>query len=168
MSRALCEACGRREAEVFLKQIVNNQVSQQALCRACAEKAGLAAGVPNLLIGLLAGLGGPAGPGARRPPRLQCPSCGALFGEFAQSGRLGCSDCYEALRAPLSDLLRRIHGAVRHAGKRPAEEARTRKGAETLEQLKKSLRSAIEREDFEEAAGLRDRIRRLDKEDGPR
>ena len=163
----ICSSCQTREAQVFLKQIVNSQVTQRALCHECAQ---LAAGSPSagpdaLLMQVLAGLeslltGAP--PEARKPQ--QCPTCGLRYSQFQETGRLGCADCYEAFRPALTELLRRIHGSDRHRGKLPkgSREAKERSHRrEELKLLQRKLKSAIEGERFEEAAGLRDQIQRL-------
>ena len=78
-------------------------------------------------------------------------------------GRLGCGDCYEAFKAQLGPLLKRIHGADRHVGKIPLRIGKTVKDTRTLQELKMKMERAIQTEDFEEAAKLRDKIRELEK-----
>jgi protein arginine kinase activator len=80
--------------------------------------------------------------------------------DFRSTGRLGCAHCYSAFEASLRELLRRVHGNSRHEGRRyepPRAELMER--ATTLGELKERLRHAIESEQFELAADLRDRIR---------
>jgi protein arginine kinase activator len=98
---------------------------------------------------------------------VPCPACGASLRDFRQSGRLGCAVCYEAFESHLRDLLRRLHGSARHEGEAyrpqglaPAPAAAPRGGA--LEELREKLRRAVEAENFELAAELRDRIRVLE------
>ncbi|MBI4347732.1 MAG: UvrB/UvrC motif-containing protein [Elusimicrobia bacterium] len=163
----LCSDCQTREAQVFLKQIVNSQVTQRALCQECAQRLGAApAASPDaLLMQVLAGLeslltGAPAEP--RRP--VQCPTCGLRYAKFQETGRLGCADCYEAFRGPLTDLLRRVHGSDQHRGKLPkgSREAKERlQRGEELGRLERALKAAIEAERFEEAAALRDKLQKL-------
>jgi len=62
----------------------------------------------------------------------------------------------------LRDLLRRLHGSSQHVGERyepPGEQADPR---HQLLDLKDQLRRAVESENFELAAELRDRIRVLE------
>ena len=160
----LCSECGKIEAEVFLKQIVNNQVASRALCRDCAQDAAGSAATPAaLLLQILAGLGGLMGRGVSLD-LLKCKGCGLRYAQFKETGRLGCAECYEAFRAPLSDLLQRIHGAKRHSGKLPkgSREERDRSDlSQELSKLQKQLHEAVSGEQFEEAARIRDRIKRL-------
>lgn len=163
----LCSDCQTREAQVFLKQIVNSQVTQRALCQECAQRLGAApsASPDALLMQVLAGIeslltGAPVE--ARRP--VQCPTCGLRYSKFQETGRLGCADCYESFEAALADLLRRVHGSDQHRGKLPkgSREAKQRdRRREELSRLERALKTAIEAERFEEAAALRDKIQQL-------
>jgi len=93
-----------------------------------------------------------------------CLRCGASFQDFRESGRLGCSDCYQAFEAPLRDLLRRLHGSTHHLGERYAERAPAAVVVdhELAADLREQLRLAVETENFELAAELRDRLRVLE------
>jgi protein arginine kinase activator len=92
----------------------------------------------------------------------ECPACGIKFLDFRNSGRLGCPHDYEAFRDQLVPLLENIHGEARHCGKTPRREPRTRQIRAELAQLRKQLQQAVNRENYEEAAKLRDKIRRLE------
>ena len=170
----LCTQCDKNEAEVFFKQIVGNQVTQYVLCRGCAQDKGLAI-LPKDPFGIMAGLGAMLKRSAARPQTaLKCGACGIRWGQFMETGRLGCPGCYAAFRAPLEDLLKRIHGSTRHMGRHPGSAETSSKTVSSstatkqsatpgeLERLRKSLKTAITREDFEEAARLRDRLRKLE------
>ncbi len=96
-----------------------------------------------------------------------CEPCAQLkgveTGGTVHSGRLGCDQCYAAFDFHLRDLLRRLHGSSQHVGERyaaPGADAADPKGR--LLDLKAQLRRAVESENFELAAELRDRIRVLE------
>jgi protein arginine kinase activator len=91
-----------------------------------------------------------------------CPHCGLRFLEFRNTGRLGCPHDYEAFREQLLPLLENIHGEARHSGKTPRRAPRTRQLRAELTQLRKQLEQAVKKENYEEAARLRDRIRQLE------
>lgn len=166
----ICGQCGKNEAAVFLKQLAGNKVTQAALCSACAEDQGLGLGHPGSpLMSLLSGMGGLLAP-ARTVPSRNCRSCGLRFSQFMDSGRLGCRECYETFQKPLSSLLKRIHGADRHVGLRPAARPSADSGSKTPAEepgtgeatrrlLRQKIQAAVAREDFEEAARLRDLLR---------
>ena len=58
-------------------------------------------------------------------------------------------------------MLKTMHRGTRHTGKLPAALQQTRAEAQKLKQLQKRLEKAIAEENFEEAAQLRDEIKRL-------
>jgi protein arginine kinase activator len=164
----LCDNCGEREAAIHLTQIVNNSVTTMHLCEPCAAEKGVetGAGVAKFPLGdFLASLGkgsgsepGDAGAG------VECPFCGGTLQDFRQTGRLGCARCYTTFEAHLRDLLRRLHGSAQHAGERYAEPAtQVPEGpVRELGELREQLRHAIEAENFELAAELRDRLKVLE------
>ena len=170
---SLCDTCGEREAVIHLTQIVDNTVTTLHLCERCAAEKGVdtVAQVAKYPLGdFLASLGEGAAPGAAAGAALACPQCGATLQDFRQTGRLGCAACYVTFEAPLRDLLRRVHGNTQHQGERyraPGEAGGAeRPGGEAaapgIGALKDRLRRAVEAEEFEEAARLRDAIRGLE------
>jgi protein arginine kinase activator len=90
-----------------------------------------------------------------------CPRCGGSLQDFRESGRLGCSECYRCFEVPLRDLLRRLHGSTHHMGERYAESdgRTTPSDGHRATELREQLRVAVETENFELAAELRDRLR---------
>ena len=177
-----CENCREREAVIHLTQIVNNSVTTMHLCEPCAAEKGVETGqsVAKFPLGdFLASLGkggGGAEPAGEAGIDVPCPTCGATLRDFRQSGRLGCANCYAAFEPHLRDLLRRLHGSTKHEGKTQAGSPARGRGpaagplvavpaggpGRQLEDLKDALRRAIEAENFELAAELRDKIRVLE------
>jgi protein arginine kinase activator len=92
----------------------------------------------------------------------ECPVCGIKFVEFRNSGRLGCPHDYQEFREELAPLLENIHGEIRHCGKTPRRLPQNKQTQSELIQLRKQLQQAVNREAYEEAANIRDRIRRLE------
>ncbi len=101
-----------------------------------------------------------------RLDKRSCPACGITFREFRRSGRLGCANDYEVFKEELVPLLENIHGAAQHCGKAPQRAPQTVLRTSELLKLRKQLRDAVEREDYEKAAELRDRIRELEQQGG--
>jgi len=94
--------------------------------------------------------------------RRECPNCGIKFVEFRNSGRLGCPHDYQEFREELLPLLENIHGETRHCGKVPRRQPHTKQTQMELIQMRKQLQQAVTKEAYEEAASLRDRIRKLE------
>jgi protein arginine kinase activator len=83
------------------------------------------------------------------------------FSDFSKTGRLGCGNCYATFRVQFNDLLRKIHGSTQHRGKVPHMPGDVMKPLREERKLHEELKKAIDEEDFEKAAGLRDRIKAL-------
>ena len=160
----VCDICKKNEATVHLTEIINEKVTKLHLCEECAIKKGSEMedhfGLADLLSGL-ADFGAKLEKGEELS--LKCKNCGMTYKDFKKQGRLGCGECYIYFKKNLEPLLKRIHGANQHLGKVPAMLPRELKSEVNLEDLKKSLKIAIDKEEFEEAAKLRDMIRELEK-----
>lgn len=162
-----CESCGEREAVIHLTQIVNNTVTTMHLCEQCAAEKGVETGanVAKFPLGdFLATLGqsAAAAPGAAGA-EVACAHCGGTLQDFRNTGRLGCAQCYQTFEPHLRDLLRRLHGSTRHEGEAYAPpDAAPRRVSAQLGNLRDQLRRAVDAENFELAAELRDRIRVLE------
>jgi protein arginine kinase activator len=159
-----CEQCREREAVIHLTQIVNEQVTTLHLCERCAAEKGVESpgAAPKAPLGaFLAAMGQelPETPAPRTGDT--CARCGGSLQDFRESGRLGCSDCYRSFEVPLRDLLRRLHGSTHHMGERYAEGTGSTTPGEQhrATELREQLRVAVETENFELAAELRDRLR---------
>ncbi|MGH7474740.1 MAG: UvrB/UvrC motif-containing protein [Longimicrobiales bacterium] len=161
-----CDNCGNREAVIHLTQIVNNEMSTFHLCEECAAEKGLEPGasVGNFpLSDFLAQMGKGSSAEATAASAAACAFCGLKLEEFRKSGRLGCSHCYATFEAHLRGLLRRLHGGTQHVGKvyLPGDPTLADR-QERLAGLRRKLDKAIQGEDFERAAQLRDQIRALE------
>lgn len=155
----LCQNCGVNEATTYYKQNINGQVSEMHLCPSCAAK----------LTGGFAGMGfsptfqsfwgdapilQPGLGGGRR-----CRTCGMTESELRRTARAGCADCYKNFADILTPYIQKLHGSTAHVGTTPAETQ-----SDPVAALKAKLNDAIASEQYEEAARLRDEIRRLEGE----
>jgi protein arginine kinase activator len=130
------------------------------LCEECAKSKGMNDPTAFSLADQLFGLGAAleieqAGGGTA----LKCLACGFSQADFKKAGRLGCPECYETFAEPLGGLLKTMHKGTRHVGKVPEALRQNRDLSDRLKLLQKKLTKAIDREDFEEAAILRDEIK---------
>jgi len=101
---------------------------------------------------------GPSGADAGK-----CGFCGLTMKDFRATGRMGCARCYSTFEPSMRELLRRVHGSPRHIGqpyRAPRDEVLEK--SSVLGELREKLRRAIDQEQFEVAAQLRDRIRVLE------
>ena len=92
----------------------------------------------------------------------KCPSCSASYSEITEGGRVGCPVCYSFFASELSPLISSVHGSGEHVGSVPSRHRAKKERGERLKKLKEELREAVEHENFEHAAALRDEIRALE------
>ena len=159
----LCDKCGKNPATTHYTQIINGEKKEYHLSSQCAqgmEGPELFEGFPNLFGTLFSQ---PVFQPGRTEQVMErrCPRCGASFSDIAETGLLGCADCYGAFLKELSPSISRIHGRTAHVGKVPKSSGGNVKLKNQLSEAKRKLQDAIQAEEFEEAAALRDQIREL-------
>ena len=93
-----------------------------------------------------------------------CPECKTRLSQVLKSGRFGCGECYEAFGKYTKQILNNIHSTSVHKGKVSAAASEQIKIKREIEKLEKSLKEAIEKQEFESAAQIRDEIKKLVKE----
>ena len=160
MKNLLCELCRSRDATLVCTRVVNNFRYEIHLCSECAALEGFATTPPeeSELFDDLADSFFESEPVIHSPQSVVdvcCPRCNTSRSEFERTGLLGCSVCYEVFAGDLEILMRRLHGATQHSGRRP----RPRRiiGALVDEAaLRQEMQQAIAEENFERAAELRD------------
>ena len=155
----LCKRCNKNEATIHITEVSNGQHHESHLCEQCAEADGAVIKNPVTINQLLSSFI-MAHSGAAELAELTCPQCGVSFLEFRQHGLLGCPNDYEVFAQPLDSLLTRIHGMdTHHVGKVPSRGSHEQKKNMELLRLRRELALAVEAEEYEKAAQLRDRIK---------
>lgn len=161
----LCDVCKKNPATVHLTEIIDEQINELHLCEDCARHKSAAMEQQFGLSDLLAGMADFEKPNKdEEKVAVKCPNCNLTYADFKKIGRLGCGECYNAFRKYLAPLLKRIHGSNQHVGKTPLKAktiSKPGKKKTDLEELKAQLQKAIQKEDFEEAARLRDQIKKI-------
>ncbi len=164
----LCDDCHKNEANIHITQISSEGKIDKHLCEACAAKYGdfPPPGAKDFTVNdFLKGIFGKPVEEQETPPPtgLVCPNCGMTFEDFAHSGKIGCSVCYDTFRRQITPLLTRIHGASAHSGKIPRSSGGALVARREVEILKEKLNNAVKNEEYENAAKYRDEIRALEK-----
>lgn len=168
----LCDNCKKNIATTHIHTSVNGTVKDLHLCSYCAAEYGYLNN--NGIVDMLASMFGESlllNPAASA---IKCPCCGSTFEDIANTGKAGCSECYNVFKDEFYPSLYRIHGKSRHIGKRPDKnyiniddnKAEVQNNENEIEKLKKELKNAIETENFERAAELRDKIKEAEGENG--
>ncbi len=168
----LCQKCKKNPANVYYKKNINGHVTEIAMCSECAAKSGLdlnaGFSIADPFEDGLNLLGSFFGMPARHTASLTrgktCPLCGSTLADISESGMVGCSECYKTFGEELAPSIAKIHGRTRHAGRGPKEFKAKQEKENKLASLKQKLDEAVGRQEFEEAAKLRDEIKRISSE----
>lgn len=153
----LCENCKKNTATTYFKQTVNGNTNEIFLCSECASKLGLGDKIYNMGFDFMMPKSHER---SAAVTQISCPDCKMTLSELSRTGRVGCANCYENFKSYLSPALQRYHGNKKHIGKFPISSGKKRE----VEDLKKQLEEAIANENFEQAAVIRDKIKKADKE----
>ena len=110
-----------------------------------------------------------------KPKNLKCNVCNMSYDEFVTKGKFGCSNCYDVFSEKIDPILKRLHGNNRHVGRKgkisKIQESKEINNDETLKNcddetkirnLKNNLKQLIKEEKYEEAAKVRDEIKRIE------
>lgn len=170
----LCQNCSKAQATTHIKRIINGETTEQHLCAACAKRLGLdgffedfSLSIPNIFAGFF----GDAAPLLADRQAERCSTCGSSFDEIVHTGMVGCADCYKTFYDRLLPSIQRIHGRARHAGKQPPqtvlseqnrpEQPQAQTKEDQIAALEQQMQQAVESQNFEQAAVLRDSIKAL-------
>ena len=165
----MCEECGIRPATVYIATIINGEKGERHLCPSCMAKHRKQ--LPGIDFSNLSGIFNSLLENWKTDEQEQqdtseyedcvCEQCGMTYPEFQKGGMLGCANCYDAFREPLTALLQRVHGNTQHAGRVPGGVHSGVSIRMNIERLKQKLQRAVADEEYEQAAKLRDAIRAL-------
>lgn len=182
----LCQNCGKNEVNFRYTQIVNGVKKEMALCDKCAKKLGLYNDMDfSMPISMSSFLGNMLSdyedeaflPSFSGITTSKCNNCKTDYDEFIETGLLGCENCYNVFSSKIDSLLKNIHGSNRHVGrlskfiensnnlgefKKGEKKVKTNKTEKTskIEDLKEKLNKAIKEERYEDAAKIRDEIKK--------
>lgn len=160
----LCQFCKKREATIHVTNVESSAIREIHICKQCAEERGFDELKKSnfSMTEIVAGLFDSAFAAAEKGVSSDCcPNCGTSYSAFQDVGRLGCSQCYEFFGKQLLPLLRSIHGNTRHLGKIPQRFSRQVRMRREVRKLQEELQTAVQLEQYERAAELRDEIRAL-------
>ena len=182
----LCEKCKIREAHVFYTEIIDgDQKNEHHLCTVCAREFDQYSSIfdkdfsfSKLLSGIL---GDVFEKENNEYKQIICPTCSTSYDDFIKKSMFGCKDCFEVFNLLINDNIKQIHGNDTHIGKIPKNHHKNdkmlprslvtdsidtifSKEDQKIENLRHRLEDAIRKEDFVQAALLRDRIKTI-KED---
>ena len=180
----LCDNCKKREANVRYSENINGIRRELNLCEECSKKLGIGEIGLDMPINFSSFFGdfiedfsnSEFMPMFNELKTLKCDNCGYTFEDIAHTGKVGCANCYDVFQDRLEPIIRRIQSSNHHVGRlgkiidkkideKQHENNRTNKEVtpeEKLEILKEDLKQAIKEERYEDAAKLRDEIKKIE------
>ncbi len=158
----VCQRCKKHSATVHLTEIVKSEKREKHLCEKCAAEEGVTMKQHVPLNELLASfLVSKAG--AQELANLTCPDCGMTFVEYRNHGLLGCPRDYDVFEAALMSMIAHAHeGGTQHVGKTPRKRGTGTPKQIEMARLRRELNAAVQREEYEQAARIRDQIQALE------
>ena len=151
---------------MHITKIHNNMKVEKHLCEQCANShgdPGLFTWDSKLSVhDLLKGMFSHEFPDTAIRSETACESCGMSYRDFSRSGKIGCGSCYSKFGDKLEPVIRRMHGTCRHTGKIPKRSGKAISLRSRLLKLRQDLDQYVRREEYEEAARIRDEIRQLE------
>jgi len=163
-----CQICNKNDATIHLTEIADGVRTEMHICERCAAEQDIAVKshipINELLSSLLAvqpsddELSGPS------EQKLACPNCGFTLDQFRKEGVLGCPHDYMVFERSLQPLIEKAHdGKTAHCGKTPSRAPQDTQKQMELLHLRQRLEAAVQSEDYELAAELRDKIKQSEK-----
>lgn len=158
-----CQRCKKNDATIHLTELVKGDKREKHLCEHCAADEGVAVkqhvSINDVLNSFLMSQAS-----VQHLAQLRCPDCGMTFVEFRSQGLLGCPKDYDVFGEALGGMIERAHdGHTHHTGKAPGQPVTVDPKRTERQRLQGELRDAVEAENYEVAARLRDQLSELEK-----
>ncbi len=149
-----CQGCAE-PCSTYFTLVAGGKAESFGCCQGCAvlntpTDGGL---LPSASLGLKLHIPAPSGRG-------RCPACGFRWQDFERTHRIGCPACYQAHTEQVLAAIARLQPGLIHQGRRPQPSVAERQAK--LATCRASLAEAVQNEDFESAAALRDQIAALE------
>ncbi len=167
-----CERCNKYKANVHIVKVFDGIKKELNICEKCARELGefnlnSIANVENTFsLNILGGLleyfnnNGPQS-SVIKINDSECPKCKTTYAEFKNSGFLGCDKCYDQFMKILDIFIKRVQNSSQHVGKIPFRCGEDMIARREMSSLKEELQKAINSEEYEKAAEIRDKIKNL-------
>lgn len=165
----LCEKCKKNEARINLVKVVNGEKYEIWLCENCAKDISdipflnsIGEGINFPFQGIISGILSNVENVKERPKNTVCSNCGLTYDEFKKNGKLGCGNCYKEFSNLLETKIKKIQTGSKHVGKIPKINGKDIIQRRELKSLKLQLQNLISNEEYERAAVVRDKIKKVE------
>lgn len=156
-----CSEC-KKPIAVYYTEVVGNTITRTCMCADCPELKKRLHGIPAKSADLQA---------IETKTGLACGNCGTSLDAIRVGAAMGCSECYQVFEdiilpeiQALGKLPTRLQNAKKtlpiHIGRSPGEVQELNPSLRLLA-LNEALNETLKREDYEQAAWLRDQIKAI-------
>lgn len=166
----LCQKCKKQTATTQVKRTINGITEEFFLCGDCAAEIGFGGFInPFSSAGFFSSLFPERMEEKSLSPVKRCPKCNSSLSDITSSGKVGCARCYSEFEGNLAPLITKIHGTNHHYTKQQAIGQVSENDGdlsltvdEEIAKLKGELNKAIEEQEYEQAAVIRDKIKEME------
>ncbi len=166
----ICDICKKNQADISVEQVVDKKVKHLFLCRECAKKMGFEMFSENIDISITNLFNKYSKYGTEKPPteynHIACPYCGRKLSDLKDSKKIGCPNCFLYFKSEILTALKKVKTDIRYTGKVQSSENKEFALQLSIAELKQRLQRALETEEYEQAAMLRDELKALEKKNG--
>lgn len=163
----LCQSCNKNIATTHIKTVINGELTEYILCSECAQKLGYLNPFGSFEGTFENFLGSFLGNNLHQgylPDTKRCDKCGSSFEDIVNTGKVGCENCYKIFYDKMIPSIERLHGNTKHVGKVSLGASSKAKLTSEIEKKKLLLKEAIDKQEFEQAAKIRDQIKKMKEE----
>ena len=182
----LCENCKKREANVRYSENINGVRKELNLCEECSRDLGITNNMDfriptfdfsNFFGSFLEDFSNTSDfmPLLSEIKQVKCDSCNSTFDDIINTGRYGCPNCYDVFEDRMDPILKKLQGSNRHNGRlgkisenkvkfdKNQDNSSNKIIESKLDKLQLDLKQAIKEERYEDAAKIRDEIKKEEK-----
>ena len=153
----LSDECGKNEATFHSIKKINGVTTERHLCAECNKKYGYQmmklSNIGDLFSNFTSMFDS-------RRDTVICPKCGRTSDDFLETGYVGCPECYKEFSSIILPAVQKMQNDLRHVGKVPGG---VKPRLTEIDKIKAELQKAVEREDYEQAIVLTDKLKQLEK-----
>ncbi len=149
-----CSKCGKNNANITYNQNINGEVTNLTLCEECAHKLGIFNSFDDIFSPMVLDLD------YILPEEIKCKNCGYTLSKYRNTGLFGCDSCYDTFKNEIDAILLKLQGKNRNVAK--LDTAKKDKPKTEIDKLREELNLLIKEEKFEEAAIVRDKIKKIE------
>lgn len=161
----ICDICGKHEASVFIRRIMDKNIKELSVCVSCAQEHHLYGNDQELNSSLNTVFENILSHAHNREAvrkgkcRPVCPACGTSLEQVQKEGRIGCPMCFFYFRDTVLKKIGAVNSELFYLGNLPEQLETFSDVRVPVQHLQKELEKAVESENYELAAYFRDRIK---------